>query len=360
MSIWQFAEYLPKLPAEAQLTLGEGNTPLTRSRRIGPSAGLKNLYFKLETSNPSGSYKDRFAAAAVSEMLANQSKVCLATSSGNTGAALSAYCAAAGIACYVVVVDGAPQNKLRQMMAYGTQILSVRRFGLDPSATEGVMNELYRLVEKRNAALAISAYRYSPGGMTGVETLSYELAAQLPERLDHVFCPAGGGGMALAVARGFANLRQRQRMTRPVAVECVQPEGNNTIAGPLRDGLPRAKATMSTTAVSGLQVASVIDGDEVIAACRECGGTGHLVSDAQVYEAQARLAREEGIFSEPAGAVALAGVLAARAAGYLQADSEVVCFVTSFGFKDEASVLKMIAGAQCPLLDSADQIESVL
>ena len=359
MSIWQFAEYLPKLPAEAQLTLGEGNTPLVRSRRIGPSVGLNRLYFKLETSNPSGSYKDRFAAAAVSEMLANKSKVCLATSSGNTGAALSAYCAAAGIACYVVVVDGAPQNKLRQMMAYGTQILSVRRFGLDPSATEGVMNELHRLVEKRNAALAISAYRYSPIGMTGVETLSYELATQLPQ-LDHVFCPAGGGGMALAVARGFANLRQRQRTSRPVAVECVQPEGNNTIAGPLRDGLMKAKATMSTTAVSGLQVASVIDGDEVIAACRECGGTGHLVPDALVYEALARLAREEGIFSEPAGAVALAGVLAARAEGYLKSDAEIVCFVTSFGFKDEASVLKMIAGAQCPLLDSASEIESVL
>ena len=166
--------------------------------------------------------------------------------------------------------------------------------------------------------------------------------------------------MALAVARGFANLRQRGPLNRRVAVECVQPEGNNTIAGPLKEGLARAKATMSTTAVSGLQVASVIDGDEVIAACRDCGGTGHLVTDAQVYEAQARLAREEGIFSEPAGAVALAGALAARATGYLDAEAPVVCFVTSSGFKDEPSVLKMIGAAECPLLDSADQIESVL
>ncbi|MBI2827100.1 MAG: pyridoxal-phosphate dependent enzyme [Planctomycetia bacterium] len=360
MSIWRFAEFLPETPAEARITLGEGGTPLVRSRRIGPSLGLDHLYFKLETTNPSGSYKDRFAAAAVASMLARGQKLCLATSSGNTGAALAAYCAAAGLPCFVAVVDGAARNKLRQMMAYGARIYSVRRFGLDAGVTTAVFERLARLAAARSAALHISAYRYSPLGMAGVETIAYELAAELKDGPDHVFCQAGGGGMVLAAARGFEQLRRLGLAGRPVAVECVQPEGNNTIAGPLRDGDSQAHPTTSTTKVSGLQVASVIDGDDVIRACRACGGTGHLVSDAAVFDAQARLAREEGIFSEPAGATSVAGAIAARKAGYLRSDATVVCCVTGIGFKDEASVERMIEAAECPTLDAPDDIDCLV
>src|ERR1700761_8849217 len=85
MSIWRWAQLFSTVPEPSRLSLGEGNTPLLRSRQIGPRAGLSNLYFKLETTNPSGSYKDRFAAAAVSDMLANHKTRCIATSSGNTG-----------------------------------------------------------------------------------------------------------------------------------------------------------------------------------------------------------------------------------------------------------------------------------
>src|SRR5690606_34975203 len=99
--------------------LGEGNTPLVKSRQLGPALGLPNLYFKLEMLNPSGSYKDRFAASAVSELLDKDLKFCLATSSGNTGAALAAYCAAADIKCFLAIVDGAPSGKLQQMQVYG-------------------------------------------------------------------------------------------------------------------------------------------------------------------------------------------------------------------------------------------------
>ena len=360
MSIWRYADLLPPTPQHAQLTLGEGSTPLLLSRRIGPSLGLERLYFKLEIANPSSSYKDRFAAAAVSDMLARGSKLCLATSSGNTGAALSAYCAAAGIACYIAVVDSAPRNKLRHMMSYGARIFSVRGFGMDPSKTSGVMGELSRLSQVTGGSLQISAYQYCPAGMAGVETLGFELAEQLPEGKAHVFCQAGGGGLTLATARAFAKLREIGRFNRTIHVECVQPEGNDTIAGPLRRGEPKAKATMSTTKVSGLQVASVIDGDDVMTACRACDGTGHLVSDEAVYEAQKRLAREEGIFSEPSGAVALAGAIKAAREGYLTKDAAVVCCVTGVGFKDEPSVERMIGPLDCPVLESEKEIAGIL
>src|SRR5258707_15759415 len=83
-------------PPEAGPSLGEGQTPLVPSRRIGPAAGLKNLFFKLESSNPSGSYKNRFAAGAISHLIARGNRGCVATASRNTGSALAAYCAAAG------------------------------------------------------------------------------------------------------------------------------------------------------------------------------------------------------------------------------------------------------------------------
>src|SRR5215213_4887230 len=103
MSIWRWADWIEPVPAEARLTLGEGDTPLVRSRAIGPAAGLPSLYFKLETVNPSGSYKDRFAAAAVSHLRASGRRQVIATSSGNTGAALAAYCAAAGVPCEIAI-----------------------------------------------------------------------------------------------------------------------------------------------------------------------------------------------------------------------------------------------------------------
>jgi len=360
MSIWKYADVFPAPPPHARVTLGEGSTPLLLSRRIGPSVGLDRLYFKVETGNPTNSYKDRFAAAAVSDMVARGSKLCLATSSGNTGSALSAYCAAAGIACYIAVVDGAPRNKLRHMMVYGARIYAVKGFGLDPSKTSGVMDELRRLCTERDAALQISAYKYCTPGMYGVESLACELAEQLPGGPDHVFCQAGGGGLTLATANGFARMRDLGRLSKRVAVECVQPEGNDTISGPLRSGAPKAKSTMSTTKVSGLQVASVIDGDEVITACNDCGGTGHLVSDEAVYEAQKRLAREEAIFSEPAGAVAVAGAIQAAKEGYLKRDSAVVCCVTGVGFKDDASVERMLGPVECPLLESYHDIAKLI
>src|SRR5690349_13631741 len=144
MSIWRWSDWLDFVPAPARVTLGEGNTPLIRSRRIGPSVGLERLHFKLEMVNPTASYKDRFAAAAVSHMKAAGLTRCVATSSGNTGSALAAYCAAAGIECVIAIVEAAPEGKLQQMLAYGAKLFRVRGFGIDPTATA----DTFRVIEQ--------------------------------------------------------------------------------------------------------------------------------------------------------------------------------------------------------------------
>lgn len=357
MSIWRWADLIEPIPEAARITLGEGDTALVRSRRIGPQAGLKNLFFKLEHGNASGSYKDRFAFAAISDMVARGKTKCIATSSGNTGAALAAYCAAAGIECRIAIVEGAPLGKLKQMMAYGARIARIRNFGTDAAVTTAVFENLERLGQRPDSAMQVSAFVYSPAGMSGVQTVAFELAEQAPQPIDHVFCPAGGGGLCVATARGFQQLVEKGQLERSPAVECVQPEGNNTIAGPLRDGAPRAQEVACTTRVSGLQVASVVDGDLAIAECRPTGGTGHLVTDEFVWETQKRLAREEGVFTEPAGAVALAGALKAAESGEIDVNAMVVCMITGSGFKDDAAVDRMNADVECPMLD-AEAIES--
>jgi threonine synthase len=354
MSLWHWSDWITPIPSEHRITLGEGDTPLIRSRRIGPSAGLANLFFKLETANPAGSFKDRFGAAAISHMRATSKRRCIATSSGNTGSALAAYCAAAGVECHIAIVETAPDSKLRQMLAYGAHIFRIRGFGLDPDVSERTFHELQRIGGRADSAVQISAYTFSPAGMTGVQTIAYELAEQAGQPLDHVFSPAGGGGLCVALARGFTQLVRAGQFARPPAVEVVQPAGNDTIATPLRRGEERARNVTSTTKVSGLQVPNVVDGDLALTECRATGGSGHVVSDELVWETQRRLAREEGIFTEPAGATALAGALLAAEEGRLRRDAQVACLVTGTGFKDEASVTRMLAGVECPMIEFKD------
>jgi threonine synthase len=352
MSVWRFADRIAPTPSAARVTLGEGDTPLVESMAIGPQAGIGRLLFKLECCNPSGSYKDRFAVMAVSAMQAEGKRRCVGTSSGNTGSALAAACARAGIQLDIALVETAPAGKVLQMMAHGARLTRVRGFGLDAEITRNTFARLVEIGHEPGNSLEISGYRYSPVGMSGVETISHELAADNGlGKIDHVFVEAGGGGLTLAVARGFAWLADRGQLPRPPAIHCVQPQGNDTIAGPLRAGASRAREVVCTTAISGLQVPSVVDGDAVIAACRASGGTGHLVGDEATWLMQERLAREEGIYAEPAGAVGVAGAVAAAARGEIGPHDTVVCIITGTGFKDVAALERMTAAARCPMID---------
>jgi len=331
-TIWKYGSRLPEVGEAHRVQLGEGDTPLVKSRSVGKMLGVPELYFKLENLNPTGSYKDRFAAVLTSEMAAQGQKICIATSSGNTGAALSAYCAASGIRCILVVVDGAPLPKVKQMQLYGADIYMVKDFGKNPRVTADVFDQLEKLCAQQHIPLPISAYRYCPSAMQGVQTIVYEILEEL-ENPGHIFVPAGGGGLTLAICRGA------EIVGSDVKISCVQPEGNDTIASALRHNKTEANAVnASMTKVSGLQVASVIDGDHVIEGCRKSGGNGYTVSDADIFKWQKTLAQTEGIFCEPAGAVALAGLESALIRKEIDPGESVVCLVTGSGFKDMGSV----------------------
>jgi threonine synthase len=339
-TIWHYNKFLPAFDESSRITIGEGQTPLIRSRYVGPLLGLANLFFKLENLNPTGSYKDRFAAAFVSSLVQKKSSFCLATSSGNTGAALAAYCAAAQIECFIIVVDGAPEAKLQQMQFYGGKTIMVEDFGLNTSITNNVFETLEKYTKTRNVSLPISAYRYCTEGMLGVQTIAYEILDELNGKIKHVFSPAGGGGLTLAMAKGMIAYGSKG----DCKVHCVQPAGNNTIAGALASGSERAtEITHSITQISGLQVPGILDGTNTIRFCRESGGTGVLVNDESVFETQRLLAQKEGIFCEPAGAVSVQGVIEAVKKGFMGANDNIVCLITGSGFKDMNIVSRAIS-----------------
>jgi threonine synthase len=351
MSLWRWSKFLPEVPSAYRLDIGTGQTPLIRSLRIGPSAGLPNLWFKLETANPTGSYKDRFGAVAISHMAANGRNRCVGTSSGNSGAALAAHCAAAGIRCEIATIITAPGSKVDQMRIYGARVYKVDAFGLDPKVTHDTFEHLKEMGNAPDATLQISAYCYSPTGMEGVKTISYELKEQMPAPCHHVFVPAGGGGLALAVTRGFEDLVEAGTLNTMPRMQIIQPDGNDTIATPLNEGAAEARSiTQSTSRISGLQCPSILDGHDLIQAARRSSGSGHLVGNEAVWEMQQRLAFEEGVFCEPAGAVATAGAVLAGREGRIDKDENVVCLVTGSGFKDEPSARRIAERTECPTI----------
>lgn len=327
--------------------MGEGGTPLVESCRIGAKLLGARLAFKLEMVNPTGSYKDRFIAAELEHLLARGVRVCVATSSGNTGASLAAYCARYGLACAIVVNADAPAAKLLQMEAHGARLLRVTGFATSPEVTEAVFADLREFTDGGRAALVVSAFRYCPVGMEGVKAIAREIVAQAPD-VAHVFAPVGGGGLFAAVS---AEMRRNSPGAR---VHAVQPNGCPTVLNAVRLS-KSVEPVESATRLSGLSVPFDIDASLAVRMLREGGGEAFGVDDTEVFEAQREMLREEGIYCEPAGAAALAGARRAVASGVVKPGERCVCLVTGHGSKDTASVQSHITPAGGPLAPDAVQ-----
>ena len=359
-SIWKYHQFLPTIPTDHRILLGEGQTPLIKSKWIGKELGIPELYLKLENLNPSGSYKDRFAAMFVSLLQSRSIPICLATSSGNTGAALAAYCAAANIKCILAIVDGAPLAKIKQMQLYGAHTYMIKDFGKDMNVTKDVFDFLESTAASLKIPLPISAYYYCSEGMEGVQTLSYELMEETESSLDQIFSPAGGGGLTLAIAKGVRIYSEQKPGVGIPKVNCVQPEGNDTIASSLRNRNKATAICFSTTTISGLQVPNVLDGNTVIEECVKLEGNGYVVSDNIVFEFQRKLALQEGIFCEPAGAVALAGLALAAEKREVNSNEKVACIITGSGFKDMGNVDEHYQLSEPEKLENIYSLKNVL
>lgn len=333
----KYLDYLPLDSISSIGSLGEGNTPLVDSSSIGKEVGIRNLFFKSEHMNPTGSFKDRFAAVEVALMRQAGIKSFIATSSGNTGSALAAYSARHDIKCRIFINEITPANKLTQMLIYGASLFRVKGFGISEEKSRFIFQRLQSLSEQCDTRLVISAYEYSSAGMEGVKTIAYELVEQMKAVPDLVFVPVGGGGLLTAIWRGFVDLKAQKLISALPRIIAVQPQLNDTVVTPFFNGSLTAKAVATTTTVSGLAVQVDIDATRALQSVRESKGFGVLVTDGAIMEVQKELCMREGLYVEPAGAVSVAGLLEAVAQGRVASHERVVCILSGHGFKDPTS-----------------------
>lgn len=356
--IWKYANYLPHVPSDRRVTIGEGHTPLVRSRHIGKELGLSRLYFKLESANPTGSYKDRIAAVGVSRALVAGQAGLIGTSSGNAGAAFAAYAAAAGLPYELFVLERIVPAKLAQAVAFGAKVKRIRGLGQSTDVSLRLGDHVHERAERMNYAVAITAFAFNPPAMAGVKTIAYELFEQMGNTMpEAVFAPAGSGGLFVGLAQGFEDLGVERFIERLPCPVIVQSAGCCNIVEAWRQGLDAPVQQDSTSQISGLQVPGAFDGTAALAFVRRRHGWGESVPDAETWNWQRRLAELEGILCEPAAAITLAGVARSVQAGRLSADTSVVCIISGAGYKDMASVQTIVDSKPDVPLCSVEQLE---
>lgn len=343
--IWRYAARLPLHDLTHAISLGEGNTPLLRAAHIGADLGLAALYFKMESANPTGSYKDRIAAVGISRLVELGKKGWAATSSGNAGAAIAAYGARAGINGYLFTVEKYAKAKVAQILAYGPQAWAVTRLGYDPVVEKATWANIRQLCGANGWQMLVTARAFSPHAMEGVKTIAYEVCQQLHGQAPAVvYVPVGGGGLLSASWKGFVEAKAAGWIDRLPRMVAVQAQGCDAVTQAWQAGRQVEPIPGCTSNISGIQLTAPPDGDLALQALHESDGWALSVADEATYAAQAALANREGIFVEPAAATTLAAIRADRAAGRLHGTERVACWLTGSGFKDATAVERMVAG----------------
>jgi threonine synthase len=324
--------YRALLPVSVPVpNLGEGDTPLLPSRRLGENLGLRNLYFKNEGGNPTGAFKDRGGAMVAALALEAGAKGILTASSGNAAAAISAYAAAAGLPCVILFEPGNPTAKLRQALATGARVLPVEGiFSHGPLAIAELIWDVARRLQYYSAFIWAPVNPYI---LEGIKSISYELVARLPGPPDVVVCPVGGGDMFAAQWRGYLELQRAGVIDRLPRMVAVQSESAPPLLVAYRGGEEHVPTLpYANSRISGINVP--FTGDHALAAIRESGGCAAGVLDEQAYAMQAGIGREEGIWVEPASAAPVAALVGLLERGEIGREETVVCIMSGAGFKD--------------------------
>ena len=324
----RYAEYLPVTPQTPMVTLGECGTPLVRSRVIGPELGLEALYFKLEYTNPTGSFKDRGMVMAVAKAVEAGAEALLCASTGNTSASAAAYAARHGIPSYVIVPAGRiAMGKLAQAVAHGAEIVAV----------EGSFDDALRIArelgERPGVALVNSV---NPYRIEGQKTAAFEVVDDLGEAPDLLCIPVGNAGNITAYWKGFREYRLAEHSTRLPKMWGFQAAG----AAPLVLGHPVEQPETIATAI---RIGNPASWQGAIDARDDSGGLIDAVTDDEIVAAYRRLAAQEGLFCEPASAASVAGLLKQAAAGADVRGKTAVCILTGNGLKDPDTALKIEA-----------------
>jgi threonine synthase len=318
---WKYKKMLP--PVQHMVSLGEGATPLHRAERLAKAIGLKELYLKDETRNPTNSYRDRAAAFLTSNAIDQEFETVVCGTNGNMGASLSAYTAKAGLQCHVLVPKMVDVGKLAQMIAY-----------------DAVIEESGNIVDEailRAVSLAHETGWYqataeiNPYAVEAQKTIAYEIFEQhgVP---DWMIVSMGSGGTIYSLWKGFKELKQLGLTDKLPRMVGVQTEGCSPIIKKIAEEAS-VKACSSSTRALAILVGNPLQSDLAVKAIKESNGLALTVSDPEILTSELLVAKLEGVFAEPASSATVAALQRLRADEKISAEDSVACLITGSGLK---------------------------
>ncbi len=327
-NMWRFNELLPVSDPAAVISLGEGGTPLLEAATLARQVGVRRLLIKEEGLNPTGSFKARGIAAAVSKAREMGAAGFTMPSAGNAAGAAAAYCARAGVPVQVFMPRDAPDANTKESILAGAELHLV----------DGNISDAGRLavrVAAEQGLFDLSTLK-EPCRAEGKKTMVLEIAQQLGWRMpDAIVYPTGGGTGIIGMYKGFQELLELGWIEgKPPRFYAVQAEGCQPIVKAWRDGADTAEPwAAAATRADGLRVPGPFADYLILRAIRDTGGAAVAVGDDAMIDAMHRLAAAEGIIACPEGAATLVGLERLLADGSIAADEEVVLLNTGSGYK---------------------------
>ena len=327
-NLWRYRELLPVVHAANVTTLGEGWTPLLPAANLGARLGVKQLYLKDESANPTGSFKARGMAVAVAMARELGARRLAVPSAGNAAGALAAYAARAGLPATIFLPRDAPEANRVECRLSGAEVVLV----------DGLVDDCARLLAagaERNGWFDVSTLK-EPYRIEGKKTMGYELAEQLDWELPEVIVyPTGGGTGLIGMWKAFDELQQLGWIdSRRPRMIVVQPSGCAPIAAAFEAGANTAAAVpQPRTAAAGLRIPKPLGDFLILDIVRRSGGRALAVEDAEILAAVQELASAEGVFAAPEGAACVPALRRLRELGEVQPGDRVVLFNTGSGVK---------------------------
>jgi threonine synthase len=326
--MWRYAPVLPVSRPECMISLGEGFTPLVEIRRLGARVGAHRLWVKDEGINPTGSFKARGLACAISMCAELGIRKIAMPSAGNAASASAAYAAAAGIECHIFMPRDVPQSNFIECQAFGARVTLV----------DGLISDCGRIVGERKQAegwFEVSTLK-EPYRIEGKKTMGYEIAEQFRWELpDVIFYPTGGGVGLIGMWKAFEEMEALGWIgSRRPKMIAVQVKGCQPVVRAFEQGNERTEFWQDAyTVASGLRVPKPLGDFLILRAVRASNGCAIAVSDAEMLDAGVELASDEGMFVAPEGAACVAALKKLLASGFLKPEERIVIYNTGSGLK---------------------------
>jgi len=344
--IWRYEELLP-VASQFAVRLGEGGTPLVRSGRLGDKLGMKHLFLKDDTRNPTASFKDRAMAVGSAKAVELKKRDVAIASSGNAAASLAAYSAAAGMKCHAFVPPDAAAGKIAQLLLFGASIKKCEQVREGEDAT---VQAMLAAVDRYGYYPCPSFGPFNPYQVEGPKTMVYEVYEQREwEALDAVIVPTGSGCLLTGIWKGIRDLKELGLIGTYPRVIAVQPSGNQALVKAIQKRTPIEEFVPEPhpeSVAGGLLDPYPWDGDAVMEGVKKTRGTGVSVSDREILRSVRELAAYEGIFAEPSGAAGLAGLEKLLSDGDIDRGERVAVLVTGSGLKEPDRVIGMFERSQ--------------